>query len=158
MAKLDSHGLFEFAAATTAITLTTSRRLLRNFRYYKDHDENPPVQRDELAELCRSIRQNAFSLQNLMLNEATADSPFLVSVAGEIYDQLEELHRKLLFFDADQIVEIIPLVDSQRKFWKHLTEAEFYSESLLPELEKNIPGTLHNLEEKILELPVHTSA
>ncbi|MEX0647274.1 MAG: hypothetical protein WEA56_06930 [Balneolaceae bacterium] len=155
MAKIDySPGLPEFAAAATAVALTTGRKLSRNFRYYRNRSENV-IHRDELVALCRSIRQDAFGLQNMIMNENDEKSPFLVSVSGLIYDQLEELHRKLLFFEAGSISEIIPLIDDQRRFWQRLTQPDFYSETLLHELEYNIPCNLEIIEQQVQKLPVH---
>lgn len=157
MAKLDNDSrLLQFAAATTAITLTTSRKLIRNFRYYKNRSDDR-IEREELSSLCRYARQDAFGLQNLMINGADTDSPFLVSLAGEIYDRLEELHRKLLFFEADSITDIIPLVDEQRRFWKQLTQSDFYSDNLIRELEGPVPNTFETIEQLIHKLPAYTT-
>ena len=156
MAKLDhSSGLLQFAAAATAVTLTSSQKLIRNSRYYKT-SRSGNIYRDDLADMCRAIRQDTYGLQNLMMNEATAKSPFLVALSGKIYDQLEELHRNLLFFDPGSISEIIPFVDQQRRFWEQLTEPDFYSDALLNELEYNVPHALDVIKQKIDSLPAQT--
>ena len=157
MAKLDhSSGLLQFAAAASAVTLTSSQKLIRNSRYYKT-SRSGNIYRDDLANMCRAIRQDAYGLQNLMMNEATAESPFLVALSGKIYDQLEELHRSLLFFDPGSISDIIPFVDQQRRFWEQLTDPGFYSPGLLNELEYSVPHALDLIRQKIDTLPVQTA-
>jgi len=155
MAKIEPSNALRFAAATSALTLTTSRKLIRNFRYYRSEAPGSISSRD-LAKLCRDIRRNAFSLYNLMEHDPDS-SPFFVSLAGEINDQLEELHRKLLFFDPDHISDIIPLIDRQRTFWNRLTEEDFYNRELLGSLENEIPNTLTEIENKITLLPENVS-
>ena len=155
MAKLEHSMALRFAAATSALTLTTSRKLIRNFRYYRSEEPGSILSRD-LAKLCRHARRNAFSLYNLMERD-TDFSPFFVSLAGEIYDQLEELHRKLLFFDPDQISELIPLIDRQRTFWNRLSEEDFYNRELLDSLENEIPDIFTEIELKITQLPEKAS-
>jgi hypothetical protein len=151
MAKLEPSYAIRFAAAASALTLTTSRKLIRNFRYYRSDEPGSILSRD-LAKLCRGIRRDVFSLYNLMEHDPNS-SPFFVSLASEIHDQLEELHRKLLFFDPDQISEIIPLIDHQRTFWNRLSEQNFYNNELSGSLEKEIPNFLTEIENKINLLP-----
>lgn len=155
MAKIEPSYALRFAAATSALTLTTSRKLIRNFRYYRN-DEPGSISSRDLAKLCRDTRRNAFSLNNLMEHDPDS-SPFFVSLAGEINDQLEELHRKLLFFDPDQISEIVPLIDRQRTFWNRLAEEDFYNRELLGSLENEIPNILTEIEHKITLLPEKVS-
>lgn len=146
-----------FAAAASAVTLTTSRKLVRNFRYYKSSDPGI-VSRDELILLCREARSEAFSMHNVMTTDEIDRSPFLVSLAGQIFDQLEELHRKLLFFDAESISQIIPHVDRQRSFWKNLTNPEFYSQDLIHNLEHSIPRKFTKIESLIEQLPASVNS
>lgn len=157
MAQLNrSRQLIYTAAAASAITATTGRKLARNFRYYKETSGNR-VFRDELYALCRAIRSDVYSLHNLLMKEEPDEAPFWVSLAGQVYDQLEELHRNLLFFDAEAISEIIPIVDKQRAFWKHLTEPAFYSVSLAEHLEHSVPPALTRAERLIEQLPEHAT-
>ncbi|MCC5914289.1 MAG: hypothetical protein JJU46_07935 [Balneolaceae bacterium] len=151
MAELDPDDPIRFAAAASAVALTTSRKLIRNFRYYRSTQPDT-IHRDELAGLCRHIRQDLFGLRNLMDSEP-GHSPFYVSLAGEIDDRLEELHRKLLFFDAEKISTIIPLIDSFRSFWKGLDQPSFYGEKLISALDHQLPSALEITENKILTLP-----
>lgn len=164
---MSSANLLRFSAAVSVIALTTTRKLARNFAYYRNtgidsHDD--PVYRDDLSDLTRMIRREAYGMLNLMTNHHAPNgihdtatgpetAPFLVSLAGRIYDRLEELHRGLLFFDAGAIAEIIPLVDRQRKFWEHLTDEEFYNDILAAELEREIPSSLEQIETRIRKLP-----
>lgn len=147
----------QFAAAASAVTLTTSRKLARNFRYYKSSAPGI-VSRDELIFLCREARSEAFSMHNLITKDEMNRSPFLVSLAGQIFDQLEELHRKLLFFDVESISQIIPLVDQQRSFWKNLTNPEFYSQDLIYNLEHSIPRKFTKIESLIEQLPASANS
>lgn len=158
MAQLkNSNSSIQFAAAASAVTLTTSRKLARNFRYYKSSDPGL-VSRDDLVILCREARSEAFSMHNLITKDERNRSPFLVSLAGQIFDQLEELHRKLLFFDAELISQIIPIVDQQRSFWKYLTNPEFYSQDLIHNLEHNIPRKFTKIESLIEQLPASANS
>ncbi len=79
---------------------------------------------------------------------------FYVAVAGNIHESLEELHRKLLFFDADDISEIIPLIDSERSFWSNCSDPHFYDKTLTNALEKSIPDTLCEIEDHLNRLPI----
>lgn len=151
MAELEPDNPIRFAAAASAVALTTSRRLIRNYRYYRSVQPET-IHREELTSLCRHIRQDLFGLRNLM-DQEQHHSPFYVSIAGEIDDRLEELHRKLLFFDAEEISHIIPLIDSLRKFWSGLDEPSFYGVHLAEALDRDIPVALETAEEEILKLP-----
>lgn len=151
MAELTPQQARQLNAAAAAITLTTSRRLIRNFRYYRSQKQ-VTVYREELITLLQEIRKNTFSLHNL-LSIREPGSAFCVSLAGEIHHQIEEFHRLLLFFDADQIAEIVPFTDEQRRFWKNLTETEFYGDQLLEKLESDLPELLYKLEKKLFNLP-----
>lgn len=151
MAKLDTGFTLRFAAAASALTITTSRKLIRNFSYYRS-DKPDTIYSMDLILLCRTIRKKAFSLYNLMGHDPES-SPFFVSLAGEINDLLEELHRNILFFEGDRISEIIPIIDRQRDFWSGLTDEDFYSETLLKALEIEIPDALQETEKKLLLLP-----
>jgi hypothetical protein len=151
MAELDSDQHFLFAAAASAVALSTGKRLARNFSYYRSSGRHT-ILRDELETLCRSIRRQVFSLSNLIRRDARF-SPFWVSIAGEINDRLEELHRKLLFFDPARITEPVQIIDEQRTFWKEMTDPEFYGENLALRLETDIPQKLQETEELISGLP-----
>jgi hypothetical protein len=155
MAKLDTGFTLRFAAAASALTLTTSRKLIRNFSYYRS-DEPDTIYSTDLVLLCRKIRKKSSSLYNLMEHDPES-SPFFVSLAGEINELLEELHRSLLFFEGDRISEIIPIIDQQRDFWSGLTNTDFYSETLLKALETEIPDALQETETKLLLLPESAS-
>ena len=151
MAELTPAQAKKLNAAAAAITLTTSRLLIRNFRYYRSQND-VTVYRNELITLIREIRKNIFSLHNL-LSIQLSDSAFCVSIAGEIYHQFEEFHRLLLFFDADLIAEIVAITDEERRYWKNLTDSEFYNNSLLEKLESELPQKLISIEDKLQILP-----
>lgn len=152
MAELSSKALANFSAATSALILTESLRLIRNYRYYNDLTDNT-VSRDQLISNIRNARKQSFVLQNLMAKNEPDEAPFFVSVAGLINDLLEEVHRKILFYDADDIVDIVPLIDWQRKFWKKFNQVEFYDSELIQKLEHTVPETFIRIEENIKNLP-----
>jgi len=156
MAKLNNESSVQFAAAVTAISLGTGKRLIRNFHYYRK--ETPDIiTREECRHIYREIRLNVFGLQNLYLNEsksnADTSSSFKVMLAKQIQDGLEELHRKLLFFDADQISDLIPLLDEQRKFWGQSTEPDFYSDELPNLLDHHLITYFPEIEKYLEDLP-----
>lgn len=156
MAELSSKALANFTAAASALILTESLRLIRNYRYYNDLSEET-VSRDHLAAKVREARKLSFALQNLMSKDEPDEASFFVSVAGRINDLLEEIHRKILFFDTDDIVEIVPMIDRQRKFWKEFNHVEFYHSSLIRELDSSVPETLSKIEKNIKDLPPFAS-
>jgi len=144
----------QFAAAVTAMSLGTTRRLSRNFRYYKQ-SEISEVNRSELQKVCAQIRHEIYTLQNLYLNDkgSVSSSPFKVMLAKNILDHFEELHRNLLFFDVDTIQSIIPVIDRQRRFWQQSTEVEFYNESLVQKLDSTVEQDMTRLELLLKTLP-----
>lgn len=156
MAELSSKALANFSAATSALILTESLRLVRNYKYYNNLAEDT-ASRDQLIENIHSVRKLTFSLHNLMSKSEPDKAPFFVSIAGAINDLLEEIHRKLLFYDADLIVDIIPEIDQQRNFWKDFTDTGFYDSHLLRELDHSIPETLLSIEKNLLGLPPFAS-
>jgi hypothetical protein len=154
MAELNSEPL-QLAAAVTAITLISGRKLARNFVYYRSEKQpGEYVFRNELLILCRRIRMEMFGMHNLMENREKRFSPYLVAMAGEINDCFEELHRKLLFFDTSVISEIIPDIDRQRLIWKQYTDELFYNENLNLNLETSFPDAMKAIESGISKLPV----
>lgn len=152
MAELSSKTLANFTAATSALILTESLRLVRNYRYYNNISEDS-VTREQLIKKIRDVRKLTFTLENLMTKNEPEEAPFFVSIAGCINDILEEVHRKILFYDADLIVDIIPHIDQQRNFWGDFTETEFYDSHLLRELDHSIPETLLAIEKNLIGLP-----
>jgi hypothetical protein len=156
MAELSRKALANFTAATSALILTESLRLVRNYKYYNNISEDT-VSRDYLVKKVKILRKLTFSLQNLMSKNEPDEAPFFVSIAGEINDILEEIHRKLLFYDTNLIVDIIPIIDRERKFWSDFTEAKFYDSSLLHQLDHSIPETLFSIEKNLLGLPPFAS-
>jgi hypothetical protein len=151
MAELERDELYEFTAAATALTLSTGRKLIRNFSYYRTI-KSDRVYRDELFELCINIRSDAFSLHNLITNTDTR-SPFFVALAGRIGDRFEELHRKLLFFDPALISEMISPIDRQRTFWTRAADPGFYDIDLVAALEHELPEMLFKIELELKRLP-----
>lgn len=156
MAELSSKALANLTAASSALILTESLRLVRNYRYYNNLS-NDRISRDKIVAKVRDARKLSFALQNLMSRDEPDEAPFFVAIAGAINDLLEEIHRKLLFFDADDIVDIIPLVDQQRTFWAEFNEVNFYDSSLIRELDNSVPEKLIQIEKNVLGLPPFAS-
>lgn len=152
MAKIISP-LLEFTAATSASMLTTSRKLSRNFAYYKQTQETGYVTRDKLLFLCNKIRLNLFGLYNLFLDREGEHSPFMVSIAGDVHDSYEHLHRSILFYDADDIDILIPEIDRERSFWNQYSDYTFYSESLFNHIENRSTSAIAEIERNIKNLP-----
>lgn len=157
MAKLnENRSSLPFAAAVTAMSLGTGKRLMRNFHYYRTQSPET-VHREECLQTYRTIRLNLFGLQNMYLDSAKehsdAGSSFKVMLAKQIQDGLEELHRNILFFDAEQIEDLIPVLDRQRAFWAESTDAEFYSDELPSTLDRHLSSDLSAIEMHLLSLP-----
>jgi len=136
------------------MTLSVSLRCARDFRYYRS--QKPVIiEREDLEKLCHQIRQNLFSLQNIMIKEITHSLyPFLFLLGRAIHDDLETLHRDLLFFQADDLVEIIPLIDIERKRWHSYNQADFYDVELISQLDHQIPYNLDKILTHIRRLPL----
>ena len=155
MAKLNQNdSALPFAAAVTAMSLGTGKRLIRNFSYYKQtHTES--ISRQTCLDIYRELRFNVFSLQNLYLDDTGMDShsSFKVMIAKQIQDNLEELHRKVLFFDTDDIVDMVPVLDQLRGFWSDSSEPEFYESNLPNRIDKYIVPLLSDIEQQLQKLP-----
>lgn len=154
MAKLESDDILEFAAAATSAALTSSRKFIRNHRYYRHSGDQPmTVSKSDLLSQCHKIRMDLFGLLNLLENPAKHRSPFVVTIANEINDVLEELHRKILFFDPDKIESIVPVIDRQRSFWRSFTDMSFYNDQLGSQIEHSILSDVIQIEKSIQQLP-----
>lgn len=157
MASLSSKALANFSAASSALMITESLRLIRNYRYYNNLSEDK-ILRSELIIKIREVRTLTFTLQNLMSKDEPDESPFYVFIAGRINDLFEEIHRKLLFFDSDDIVELIPKIDQQRKFWRNFNDENFYDSDLVANLDSFVPQEVVSIEKNIGKLPVFVTA
>lgn len=154
MAKLDPEDLIEFTAAAAAATLTTSRKFIRNYNYYKQQAGQPEIiHKSDLLVLCHKMRLDLFGLQNLLEDETKHRSPFVVTLASQVNDALEELHRKILFFEPEQIESIIPIIDRQRQFWGRYTDEQFYSKQLSSDIEHFVSTDVLNIQSLIQKLP-----
>lgn len=144
----------EVAAAVSAITLTTAVRLKRNFTYYrlKNH-ESETITRSELINLCRQLSFNSYALLNLLTSSEFERTPFLISTANRINDILEELHRKMLYQDAESTVKSITIIDQLRIKWSDYLSPSFYDEQLIDYLNKEQPETIGNLKRLMVNLP-----
>ena len=56
--------------------------------------------------------------------------PAVMILSRQIHNELDALHDDLLHFPADRITTIIPLLDTQRRFWKNCHNTDFYLETL----------------------------
>lgn len=155
MAQLNSDAI-TLAAAVHSMTLTTGLQLARNFKYYRSRqDDRYLLTRSELIEICDQLNRDYYGLHNLLSESDVSHNFFLVALANRINDRLEELHRKLICFEADKIVEMIPELDTLRTYWSDYTDINFYSDQLNQNLEKNIPVTMQKLKSGIQSLPLH---
>lgn len=155
MAKLNQdNSALPFAAAVTAMTLGTSKRLMRNFTYYKQNS-NQTVFRQDCICTFNELRFNVFGLQNLWLDKdpTDANSSFKVMLSKQIQDNLEQLHRDLLFFDVDHIVELIQHIDHLRSFWSESSKAEFYDDSLTNRIDKQVVFKFDGIRNLLNQLP-----
>ncbi|MFO7845925.1 MAG: hypothetical protein R6V27_05125 [Balneolaceae bacterium] len=156
MAKLDPNSsALSFAAAVTAMSLGTGKRLMRNYNYYTESSPDGAT-RSDCLDICRQFRANVFALQNLYLDTEKhqhGNSSFKVMLAKQIQDNLEELHRKVLFFDVDQIVQVVSLIDHLRAFWTPCTEPEFYHDQLPSLIDRHVCSTFSELEHHLQNLP-----
>ena len=153
MAELKSD-LLTFSAAASGITLTISKRLARNFSYYRKRAEQPEeVYRDELLSLLLEVKQLSYSLHNMLIDPSAKHSPFMVAIAGQIVDILDDIHRKLLLFDAEKIANIIPPLDSLRNIWIEYTEPGFYDDNLSFHIEHQFPFYILKIETDVRSLP-----
>ncbi len=153
MAQINSQ-LAQFTAATAAVTLSAGQKLSRNFRYYRaGMGDSTKVTRNDLLLICHNIRMDMFGMHNLLIDEEMKQSPFLVSLASAVFDGFENLHRKVLFFDAAQIESIIVEIDTQRAFWSDYTEPSFYNIKLIERLEHTLPSSMKLISIQIEQLP-----
>jgi hypothetical protein len=153
MAQLNSEAII-MAAAVQSMTLTTGIRLARNFKYYRIKPEDRYVQRSrELTAICDQLNHDIYGFHNLLAESDINHKLFLVALANQISDLLEELHRKLICFNASDIDDLIPELDSLRTFWSDYTDVHFYSAQLNHHLEKNIPRSMKKIKSGIQSLP-----
>jgi len=128
-------------------------RCVRDFRYYRS-EKTVTVQRADLEKVCKQILDNSFTLQNLLMDDISPSTwPFLFLIGRSIHDDLETLHRDLLFFEADDIVKLIPVIDTERKFWKEYNQVSLYDTHLIDRLDHEIPLKFQGLLEHLNELP-----
>lgn len=160
MAKLNNDSSLQFAAAVTAMSIGTGKRLIRNFQYYRQ-EESQTVSRTDCKRIFREIRLNVFGLQNLYLDHYSGPedggSSFKVMLAKQIQDGFEELHRSLLFFEADQIAGLIPVIDEQRTFWAGSSEPVFYNAELPATLDRQLTTHYPQIEDALNALPARSS-
>lgn len=153
MAKINSP-LLELAAAASAAVLTTGKKLHRNFSFYRSEQLSVnPVTRTQLLDLCKKLRSDLFGLYNLFVEREGVPSPFMVSIAGDINDAYEQLHRDILFYNAEQIETVIPIIDAERSFWNRYTDHQFYSEQLCNHIEHSSACSIEKIESEINKLP-----
>lgn len=145
----------ELAAAVSVATMTTSRRLSRNFSYYRSNRQNDVCfhRRDSLLKVCHTLRMDLFGLQNLFMDYAESPTPFMVTLAGNVHDSFENLHRNLLFYDTERIEEIIPVLDHERSFWSRFTNHHFYNEEISGHIDTETLPAISQIKEKLLTFP-----
>lgn len=153
MAELN-RDLLTLSAAAAGITLTIGKRLSRNFSIYRKRaDQTEKVCRDDLLRRLDEAAELSYTLHNLMISRESCNAPFMVAVAGQIVDLLDEIHGGLLLYPAEKIVDIIPPLDSLRKWWSHYTETDFYDHRLSGHIEHQFSPRISEIRTVILTLP-----
>lgn len=144
----------ELAAAVSAATLTTTRKLSRNFSYYGSKNPNEVrYSRKSLLNVCNTLRMDLFGLQNLFLDHPETATPFMVTLAGDIYDSFENLHRNLLFHDAYRIESIIPKIDLERSYWDNFTNHQFYNEGISEYIDQSTLPLVSQIKDELSTFP-----
>lgn len=153
MAQLNRE-LLTITAAATGITLMIGKRLSRNFYIYRKRaDQVEKVYRDDILMRIDEVVELSYTLHNLMMEEEIQNAPFLVAIAGQIADLLDEIHHSLLLFDADNILDIIPTLDTLREWWSGYTESEFYDLRLSHHIEHHFPRDILKIKTAVRFLP-----
>lgn len=149
MAEVNSTGnnspatLKQFWSAASLLTLTTTIRLIRNFRHYSpEHDQqaDPQIIENTLRDLRHAMHSYRGLLTQLDRENNEDDSerdrwyPAIIALREHIYQQWYYLHQQLLFFPTDRIEALIPLVDQQLKTWKTDTDSDSDASLLLTDL------------------------
>lgn len=142
-----------WAATATLMTLSVSMRCVRDFRYYRT-DKPVTIKRSDLEQVGEQLLENSFTLHNLLMDTISPSTwPFLFLIGRSVHDDLETLHRDLLFFDPGDIVDMIRTIDGERTRWKKYNRVSFYSEVLADCLDHEIPLTFQNLLSNLKKLP-----
>lgn len=153
MAQLNRE-LLTFSAAATGITLMIGKRLSRNFSSYRKRaDQVEKVYRDDMLMRIDEAIELSYTLHNLMIEEENRNAPFMVAIAGQIADLLDEIHHNLLLYNADDILDIIPPLDALREVWSGYTESEFYGHQLSHHIEHQFPQNISKIEMGVHNLP-----
>lgn len=137
---MSSGNPFTLATAATILSVNTLNRLIRSFGKYRDQNVTEITTAD-LTTRTETISGLSYSLQNLRMNSADEDESAQLAVmilSRQIHNELDALHDDLLHFPADRITPIIPLLDTQRRFWKNCHNTHFYLETLDTAQEKGI--------------------
>lgn len=153
MAELNRE-LLTFTAAASGITLTIGKRLSRNFSIYRKRaDQVEKVYRNDILKRIDESVELSYTLHNLMMDKDNCNAPFMVAIAGQIVDLLDEIHHSLLLYPAENIIDIIPAVDSLREWWSKYTVPEFYCHRLSQHIEHQFPRKISIIETGVRALP-----
>lgn len=152
MAKLNMESESRIiSTAATLLTLEIGQRFRRHYRQYRSETVDS-VSRDELIEISERIASLSYSLHNILSSSGYA-LPFMMVLSRKISDHFDQLHSRLLLFDADHIYSLSPLIDEQRKIWRKSDQETFYSTELDHYLELTFPDALSEISTKIDTLP-----
>ena len=152
MAKLDMESESRIiSTAATLLTLEIGQRFRRHYRQYRSETVDS-ISRDELVEISERIESLSYSLHNILSSSGYA-LPFMMVLSRKISDHFDQLHSRLLLFDADHIYSLIPLIDEQRKFWRASDKESFYSPYLNEHLEHAFSSEMSLIKKKIAALP-----
>ena len=94
-----------------------------------------------------------FGLQNLFMDDPETPTPFMVTLAGDVHDSFENLHRNLLFYDAGRIEKIIPKIDRERSYWSRFTNHHFYDEGVSEHIDASTLPAISYIKDELLTFP-----
>lgn len=108
-----------FWGASFVLALGLISKFASSFR--RSHgDERRIPQKEDLQELIRAIGNKMNAIRGIVATQDQPDpyhSTMLVLLHQQTYDLFHELHQELLEVELDAIVDVIPLIDRQLRFW-----------------------------------------
>ncbi|MFU8813274.1 MAG: hypothetical protein ACNA78_09920 [Balneolaceae bacterium] len=130
MARLKSDSdAMELAATATAASLQLCVQWTQNRAAYRTTDDTV-VHRDEVVRLCNELEAITYRLQYLADEQGKPSSRyFSMLLAGALANRLGQLHRRILFFPADTITDMISVIDRHRPWWRSVHEIDFLNDS-----------------------------
>lgn len=148
---MSSENPFTLATAATILSVNTLNRLVRSFSKYRNQDD-AEINGADLKDRMNTIFGLSYSVQNLLMNisddEETSQLAVMI-LSRQINDELDALHDDILHLPADIITPVIPLLDTQRRFWKNCNNAEFYHDNLGSAHDNDVFSGLKELKKRV---------